>query len=268
MEKFKQSKNIESDRNTERNRATFTESIKNIEINDIDTDFDEKSVESLMTELEEVKLFLLGEMHGVKENVDVVYTLFKKFGFKKLALEWDKILQKSVENFLQTGGLDFETIKNSIDGRITAGHFALLKKLKDEGLLEEIVCFDDWWGIRDANMAKNIMANLSDSATLVVAGNIHTRVESFTFEDEEEEYHPMGEYIKNEIPNVLSGNIRYLKGQYYNEGIKTFNYERKGVTLPKARFFKSSDDSLYLFDIPEANIAIVPNQNEVLFDES
>ncbi len=142
MEKFKQPEKIESMRNIEQDRLAFVEAIKNIEISEIDTEFDEKSVESLVSELSKTKLLLLGEMHGVKENVDIIYTLFKKLGFRKLALEWNKELRESAEKFLQTGELDFEAIKDSPDGRITAGHFALLKKLKDEGLLESLVCFD------------------------------------------------------------------------------------------------------------------------------
>lgn len=82
----------------------------------------------------------------------------------------------------------FEATKDSPDGRATAGHFALLEKLKDDGLLEALVCFDGEtptadWDTRDANMAKNIIANLADSTTLVVVGNLHTQVEPITFDD-------------------------------------------------------------------------------------
>ena len=255
-------------RNVEQDRLAFIEAIKNIEIGEIDTEFDEKSVESLVTELGEAKLLLLGETHGVKENADIIYTLFKKFGFKKLALEWDKELREQAEKFLQTGELDFEAIKDSPDGRITAGHFALLKKLKDEGLLEALVCFDGEtptadWDTRDANMAKNIIANLANSRTLVVAGNLHTQVEPITFDDEKEEHHPMGEHLKKQIPNVPSGKIKYLTGQFHNYGTRDFREKPEGVELPKARFYKS-DDGVYLFDLPEAHVAVVPNPSEVL----
>lgn len=263
---------IESGRNVEQDRLAFVEAIKNIEIGEIDTEFDEKSVESLVTELGEAKLLLLGETHGVKENADIIYTLFKKFGFKKLALEWNKELREQTEKFLQTGELDFEAIKDSPDGRITAGHFALLKKLKDEGLLEALVCFDREtptadWDTRDANMAKNIIANLADSTTLVVAGNLHTQVEPITFDDEKEEHHPMGENVKKQIPNVPSGKIKYLTGQFHNYGTRDFREKPEGVELPKAKFYKSKD-GIYSFDLPEAHVAVVPNPSEVLPDEN
>ena len=100
--------------------------------------FDEEASDKLLASLEATKLLILGEMHGVKENVDVIYTLFKKFGFRQLALEWKSGLLKVAEYYLESGEIDFDAIKNSPDGRITAGHFALLKKLKDEGLLEKL----------------------------------------------------------------------------------------------------------------------------------
>ncbi len=268
MKKFEQSSNTENPRNVEQDRLTFVEAIRNIEISEIDTEFDAKSVENLVTELGEARLLLLGETHGVKENADIIYTLFKKFGFKKLALEWSTELLVQVEKFLQTGELDFEAIKDSPDGRITAGHFALLKKLKDEGLLEALICFDGEkqsadWDTRDVNMAKNIITNLANSTTLVVAGNLHTQVNPITFDDETEEHHPMGENVKKQIPNVPSGKIKYLSGQFHNFGKGDFGEKPEGVELPKARFYKS-DDGIYSFDLPEAHVAVVPNPSEVL----
>jgi len=268
MERFEQPGNIESGRNVEQDRFNFVESIKNIEISEIDTEFDEKSVESLITELGESKVLLFGETHGVKENVDIIYTLFKKFGFKKLALEWEIELREKAEKFLETGELDFEVIKNSPDGRITAGHFALLRKLKDEGLLEELVCFvgktpTGDWDSRDACMAENIITHLSNSPTLVIAGSLHTQVEPINFDYEKGEHHPMGENVKKKIPNVPSGKIKYLKGQFHNYGIKDFNEQSEGAEFAKARFYKSNED-IYLFELPKAHVGTVPNPSEVL----
>ncbi len=266
MEQFEQPPKQE--RNIEQDSLAFMEAIKFAEIKEVEADFEEQSVNALNGELSVAKLFLLGETHGVKENPDIIYTLFKKFGFRKLALEWDTELHAQAERFLETGEIDFDAIKNSPDGRITARHFALLKKLKDEGLLDALVCFDEKtqsgeWDARDVNMAKKILANLSDSTTLVVAGNLHTKVVPITFDDEKGEHHPMGEYVKNQIPAVPSGQIKYLTGQYHNYGVKDFREKPEGVELPKARFYKS-DDGIYVFELPEAHPAVVPNPSETL----
>lgn len=265
---FEQPKKPE--RGVEQDRLAFVEAARNIEIGEIETEFDEKSVENLTSELDASKLLILGEMHGVKENADIIYTLFKKFGFKKLALEWDTELQAKAQIFLETGELDFDAIKDSPDGRITAGHFALFKKLKDEGLLEALVFFDGKtqsgeWDERDANMAENILANLSDSKTLAVAGNLHAQTEPIVFD--ETEHHPMGENVKKQIPAVPSGKIKYLTGQYHNYGVKDFREKPEGVDLPKAKFYKS-DEGIYVFELPEAHAAAVPNPKEVLPDVS
>lgn len=205
-------------------------------------------------------------MHGVKENVDVIYTLFKKFGFRQLALEWESSLKGVVDKFIELGDIDFEAIEDSPDGRITAGHFALLKRLKDEGMLEKFICFDGTgeadWDARDESMAKNILGSLSDSATLVVAGNLHAKVESITFNDEPGEHHPMGERIKIHIVDVPSGKIEYLSGQYHNFGAQDF-FEDPEQEKTGPRFYLT-EDGLYTFVLPEAHIAIVPNPSERL----
>jgi hypothetical protein len=264
MEKLGQ--NPENERNVEQDRLAFIEAVKNTRIEKIETEFDENSVKDLISELDKVKLFLLGEIHGAKENADVIYTLFKKFGFRKLALEWSKKLQKQVDEFLKTGDLDFEAIKNSPDGRITAGHFALFKKLKEEGLLESVLCFiqergSSDWDVNDANMAKNILPIISGDFTLVAAGNKHTETMPITFENDETEHHPMGENIKKLIPSVPSGRIEYQKGQHHNFGPKDFWINPDVPELSKARFYKS-DEGVYLFELPEAHVAIVPNPSE------
>ena len=120
--------------NLEEDKKIFYEAIVNTPVKEIVTEFDEFSVHQLLENLHGTKVFILGETHGVKENVDIIYTLFKKFNFGQLALEWEPELKSIVEQFIQTGELDFDAIKDSPDGRITAGHFSLIEKLHEEGL--------------------------------------------------------------------------------------------------------------------------------------
>ncbi|QQR65401.1 hypothetical protein IPH92_02370 [Candidatus Kaiserbacteria bacterium] len=263
MEKFekpKQERNLEGDKNS------FIETISSVLVEEVPTIFDKQSIQELAESIGNTKLFILGEMHGVKENADVIYTLFKKFGFRQLALEWEPELKTVAERYLQSGELDFDAIKDSPDGRITAGHFALLKKLKSEGMLEGLVCFDGGsggygWNARDAAMAENILNNLSDVPTLVVAGNLHTKTEPITFDNEPDEQHPMGENIKRQIPGITSGRIEYLMGQYHNYGTKEFTKLSDEELPSMARFFKD-EDGLYTFELVEAHAATVPSPSE------
>lgn len=250
----------------EADKASFIETVSSILIEEISTTFDEQVVQELVESIGNNKLFILGEMHGVKENVDMIYTLFKKFSFRQLALEWEPELKEVAEKYLESGELDFYAIKDSSDGRITAGHFALLNKLKSEGMLERLVCFDGGsgghgWNARDKAMAKNILDNLSDVPTLVVAGNLHAKTEPITFDDEPDEQHPMGENVRKEIPNVASGRIEYLSGHYHNYGTKEFTKLSDEELPSEARFFKD-EDGLYTFELIDAHAATVPNPSE------
>lgn len=257
---------IKSERNLENDRVSFIEAVSLTTVEEIPTIFDESTVKNLVNNLDENRLFILGETHGVKENIDIIYTLFKKFGFRKLALEWMPELKKVVEQYLESGELDFSTIQDSPDGRITAGHFALLKNLKSEGLLEELICFDTVfgdgnWNTRDKTMAQNILNHISEIPTLVVAGNLHAKTEAITLKNIAGEQHPMGENLKKEIPDIASGKIEYLSGQYHNYGTKEFSTSPNKDNSGNSKFYQN-EDGLYIFELPEAHIALVPNSNE------
>jgi|GEM_PF-1355085 len=259
-------------RNVERDRKSFVEAVRDISVDAIPAVFEESAVTSLAESLATNKFFILGEMHGAEENAAVIYTLFKQFGFRQLDLEWDINLQQAVDRFLNSGELDFEAMNDSPDGRITANHFVLMRKLRSEGLLEKVVCFDGnavgfGWNARDAAMERNIMNAHAGLPTLVVAGSLHTKVEPVLFEGESEEKHPMGELVRRTIPDVASGKIEYHGGQFHNYGVRDFDEIPEELkpegTERGARFYKN-ESGLYVFDIPNAHAAIVPNPSERL----
>ncbi len=253
--------------NIESRKEAFIDAVRKTEIFEIPTEFNSDATDALNADIEASGVFLLGETHGVKENADIIYTLFKKFGFRNLAIEWRPELKATIDTFLKTGEIDFTGIQGSTDGRITAGHFSLLKQLHEEKILENIICFDgrmtSTWDARDEAMAKNILASLSVHPTLVVAGNLHTKTEpispglSYKSEDMN---HPMGEHIKKQLPHVGAGKIYPLSGEFYNEKIKNFGESASGKNT-QARFYKS-EVGLYVFELPEAHAAIVPNTEE------
>lgn len=253
-------------RNIEKDKRVFTDAVYSTSVEEIQTAYDQGAVEELKENLKDTNLFILGEVHGVKENVDIIYTVFKKFGFRQLALEWQLELHSTVEQFLETGEIDFNAIQDSPDGRITAGHFGLLKKLRSEGILDKLVCFDGGsggagWNARDNVMAKNILANHSNVPTLVVTGRLHANLEPIIFVDEQGEKHPMGENVKKEIPNVSTGNIEYKSGQFHNFGTQEFERLEDSEELSGARFYQD-ETGRYIFELPEAHVAIVPNPHE------
>ena len=96
-------------------------------------------------------LLLVGEPHGVSETPAVLYEIAVALGSRAIALEWSHDeLDELATAFLDEGSSVFERFWSlpgeseffAGDGRITAGHFALLGRLRAEGRLEQLVLFD------------------------------------------------------------------------------------------------------------------------------
>lgn len=253
----------------------FEKAMLDVVLDEIPTDFEPAAVSEIEERIKEHGLFLLGEMHGVRENAAIIYTLMKKFGLRGLALEWNKDLSSMVNGFLATNEINFEQIENEEDGRVTAAHFALIKKLRAEGLLTYLLLFDEKqtgsWDRRDEAMASNVLKGRSeDIPTLVVAGNFHTITEPVWFENDQLLHHPMGEHIFQAIPNLVTGRVTYAQGQFYNFGIKTITREEEegeqteGIQpepLTQARFYRQTE-GFYVYELPKAHAATVPKMPE------
>jgi hypothetical protein len=85
-------------------------------------------------------LLVLGEAHGVEQTPAVVYALLRALGIRRLALEWAEDELRAVADgaldalwALAPGAEAF-----SGDGRLTAGHLALLRR----AALDEVVLLD------------------------------------------------------------------------------------------------------------------------------
>ncbi len=70
---------------------------------------------------------LLGEVHGVRENPLLIRALLQALGLTSLALEWDAELAPAIRAFLAGGALADHPLLWFGDGRITAGHLAVLR---------------------------------------------------------------------------------------------------------------------------------------------
>ena len=86
--------------------------------------------------LDSAGLLLLGEVHGVRENPLVIRTLMKAFGLTGLALEWPEDLTPMIRAFLASRTLADEPWLWGGDGRITAGHLAVLADRAAAGPLD------------------------------------------------------------------------------------------------------------------------------------
>jgi hypothetical protein len=101
--------------------------------------------------LEESGLLLLGEVHGVRENPLVIRALMQAFGLTGLALEWPEDLAPAARAFLAGEPLADHPLLWFGDGRITAGHLAVLRERAAAGPLS-LTLFDGPIGADDARV--------------------------------------------------------------------------------------------------------------------
>jgi hypothetical protein len=96
--------------------------------------------------LDDSGLLLLGEVHGVRENPLLIRALMQVFGLTSLALEWHEDLAPVIETFLARGTLADHPLLWSGDGRITAGHLAVLAE-RAAAVPLEVILFDGTMGL-------------------------------------------------------------------------------------------------------------------------
>lgn len=247
-----------NERNLQKEKETFEAAIVE-SVMEIPTTYDPDSVSSLVDDIVAGNVFALGEVHGVKENPSIVYTLIKKFKFRQLGLEWDKDIARVVEMFRAENVLDYTSIMNSCDGRITASYFNMLKKIRAEGLVDSIFFFDDKdsWNRRDEVMAQEIIGHTSeDLPTIVVAGNAHTSLRDIREGDGT--VHPsMVRFLQDKDKKFSLGEVRYLSGKYFNNTEKDILSEVESEGRAP-RFFRD-ESGVYIYELPQAHSATVPN---------
>jgi hypothetical protein len=188
-------------------------------------------------------LVLLGEGHGVAQTPMLVEELITWFGLGGVALEWHEDLRPWLDCWITHGVLadpvwgDPAAEIWSGDGRLTAGHLAALRRWAAAGLL--ITLMDStpvvrprpgespeesgrrWWSARDAAMADRVLAAPdAPGGQLVVAGDLHTRLEMLPADDPigAEIGVPMGMVLARRRPGLCSIDCVYGPGGFYNLG--------------------------------------------------
>ena len=207
--------------------------------------------------LDESGLLLLGEVHGVRENPLVIRALMRAFGLRRLALEWPGVLAPAVGAFLAGAELADHPALWLGDGRITAGHLAVLRGYAAAGPLE-VILFDDAvgagssWSERDEAMAGHVLADAPPGTrTLVVAGNAHTPTCPTPLGV------PLGARLARQRPGVREIRISYGSGRYYNLEPRSFG----NPTVPGRRQARLHDPGgALVIDLPVAGEAVVPQR--------
>lgn len=243
--------------------------------------------------IKKTNLLLLAETHGVSQNPPVVYTLAKQFGIKNIALEWSPQYQPLVDEFLRTGEINMSLwptytrdgqvhLFQEHDGRMTAEYFAMLKQMKEEGILDKVILYCSTRAVSlgsDLQLKENDMANTledhllkDNSPTLVVGGIYHTGTKELTIQrgsnlfGEGETITPMGAMLKRWKPDTPSISIECESGEFYNFEVIKFSDNISSNAEPRITAVQPGDslskwveiNNAFAFSIPLATVAFVP----------
>jgi hypothetical protein len=221
---------------------------------DIELAIDSSAHAAVRRSLDESGLLLLGETPGVRENPLLARALMTSLGVTGLALEWPTELAPAVSDFLAGGRLPDHDLLWSGEGRITAGHLAVLQERIKADRLQALTLFDGvsevGWSRREAAMADRILAARSpESGTLVVAGDAHTPTTPTTLGM------PLGARLAEKRRGVREIRIRYGGGEYYN--LRTREFKRRFGFRKQARLHL--EQGQLILDLPMATGADVPH---------
>lgn len=234
--------------------------VAQFEVSDLEMAIEPPALEAARRSLDQSGLLLLGEVHGVRENPLLIRALMRAFGLNALALEWPDELAPVIDAFMLSGVLEDHPWLWLGDGRITAGHLAVLRERAESGpfnltLFDGTVSADASWSARDEMMARLILAGATGATgatgALAVAGNAHTPTRPTHLGV------PLGACLSRQRPGVLDIRIRYGGGHFYNSEPRRFapeiGIERRQVSL-------HLDRGRLILDLPEATEATVPHR--------
>ena len=227
------------------------------EVGDIRLVIEPPALTAARRSLDATGLLLLGEVHGVRENPLVIRALMVALGLTGLALEWQDELTPVIGGYLAGGPLADNITLWFGDGRITAGHLAVLRERAAAGPFD-LTLFDgvvdaDWsWSRRDEAMAERILARTTTaSGTLTVAGNAHTPTEPSSLGL------PLGAQLARQRPGVCAIRIKYGGGRFYNLEPRRF---RPRVNVRRSRIRLRQQRGHLVLYLPDASEAIVPQR--------
>jgi hypothetical protein len=225
------------------------------DITQFQLDIEPTALAAARKSLGESGLLLLGEVHGVRQNPLVARALMAELDITGLAMEWPAGLASVVSGFFSDGRVPEHPQLWAGDGRITAGHFALLWERFKAGRLAALTLFDGvnevGWSRREAAMADRILsAQAPGVRTLVIAGNAHTALGPTGLGI------PLGARLAERRPGVREVRIRYGNGGYYNLSPQRFKYH---WTVRRHARLRLENGNLIL-DLPSPVQARVPHR--------
>jgi hypothetical protein len=233
----------------------FQRGVHEFDIDTFQLDIEPAALEAARRSLDDSGLLLLGEVHGVRQNSLIARELMSSLDITGLALEWPAGLASAISGFFEDGQVPDHPQLWGGDGRITAGHFAMLWERFSAGRLLALTLFDGvnevGWSRREAAMAERILTAQGPAArTLVIAGSAHTALAPTGLGI------PLGARLREQRSGVREVQIKYGNGGYYN--LSPQRFKRQWSLHRRARL--RLEGAGLVLDLPSPVQARVPHR--------
>ena len=191
---------------------------------------DIKHLDLLLPALQKSNLIIHGEIHGIKENANIVYTLVKKTCIQRLAIEASPTVFDFI-NSVKINSYDFSLVDEDLFD-LSVLSLEMIKTiaiLLQQNQLKELVFIDTFFdnldeGVavppspqeREEQLAKNILGIDGSLPTLCIMGQWHTQPKVVT---DGGTRHKSALYRLREVkPNVPFIHNIYRQGELFNDG--------------------------------------------------
>ena len=200
---------------------------------------DIRQLSSLQSTLRKSNLIVHGEIHGIKENADVIYTLVKKLGVKRLAIEASPAVSNFI-NSVKTDSCDFSLVDEDLFD-LSVLSLEMIKTiaiLLQQNQLKELVFIDTFFDNldedaiisaspqeREKQLTENILSIDDPLPTLCIMGQWHTQPK--VIKNGETRHESALYRLRKAKPNIPFIHNVYRQGQLFNDGkiIELPNYE-------------------------------------------
>ncbi|MGB3009294.1 MAG: hypothetical protein WBB33_02980 [Candidatus Saccharimonadales bacterium] len=178
------------------------------------------------------RLLIYGEIHGIKENADIIYTLVHHLDIKRIVIE----SSPSVAGFIDAaskGVYDFSLIDvDTFDTSILSLEVAkTIATLLSEGQIEDVRYIDTYFDNLDPSkmdhpaspqereqiLADNILAMNRPKSTLCLLGQWHTQTQPMEMGDGITHYSALYR-LRKVLPNIPLVHNIYGGGTAFNDG--------------------------------------------------
>ena len=191
---------------------------------------DIRQLNSLQSVLRKSNIIVYGEIHGIKENSDIIYTLVKKLDVKRLAIEASPTMFDFI-NSVKINSYDFSLVDEDLfdSSILSLEMIKTIAILLQQNQLKELVFIDTFFDNLDENitvppspqerekqLTENILSIDDSLPTLCIMGQWHTQPKVIK---NDKIRHESALYRLRKIkPNVPFIHNVHRQGQLFNDG--------------------------------------------------